>query len=239
MDFLAKGLDNNRDVVLALLREVAANPMDDGLVFDTATATAEVIRDEDEYTGVRVSMRCRLARAEPAFHVDVNVGDPVWPAPGLVEVPGLLGGVVRLLGYPISAVHAEKIVTALQRGTGNTRWRDFADVYLLCAEHDVDGGDLVHALEEVAAHRQVALAPLSEALAGYAALAQVRWGGWLRRQRLTGRLPGQFADVLTAVYSFSDPALRAEVAGARWNQVQRAWTPSTDLAGGRARPDGQ
>jgi len=25
-------------------------------------------------------------------------------------------------------VHAEKIVTAIQRGTANTRWRDFGDV---------------------------------------------------------------------------------------------------------------
>ena len=164
VDFLAKGIANDRDVVLALLREVAAHPGDDGLVFDTSAASAEVIRDEDEYTGVRVSMRCRLARAELAFHVDVNVGDPVWPPPGVVEVPGLLGGVVRLLGYPISAVHAEKIVTALQRGTGNTRWRDFADIYLLCAQQDVDGGDLIRALGDVATHRQVVLAPLSEAL---------------------------------------------------------------------------
>jgi Nucleotidyl transferase AbiEii toxin, Type IV TA system len=227
VDFLANGLANDRDVVLAMLREVAANPMDDGLVFDTWTSSAEVIRDEDEYTGVRVSMRCRLSRAELAFHVDVNVGDPVWPPPGEVEVPGLLGGVVRLLGYPISAVHAEKIVTALQRGTGNTRWRDFADIYLLCAQQDVDGGDLIHALEDVAAHRQVVLAPLSEALEGYAELAQVRWGAWLRRQRLAGRLHGQFAEVLVAVYAFSDPALRAEVAGSRWNQFQSAWTPAS------------
>jgi hypothetical protein len=76
VDFLAMGLANERDVVLAMLLEVAANPVDDGLVFDTSTAAAEVIRDEDEYTGVRVSMRCRLSRAELAFHVDVNVGDP-------------------------------------------------------------------------------------------------------------------------------------------------------------------
>jgi hypothetical protein len=32
------------------------------------------------------------------------------------------------------------------------------------AQQDVDGADLIHALEDVAAHRQVVLAPLSEAL---------------------------------------------------------------------------
>ena len=64
------------------------------------------------------------------FHVDVNVGDPVWPVPGPVEVPRLLGGSVTLLGYPLTMILAEKIVTGVERGTANTRWRDYADVYL-------------------------------------------------------------------------------------------------------------
>ena len=33
-------------------------------------------------------------------------------------------------------MYAEKIVTALQRGTANTRWRDFADIYLLRTQQD-------------------------------------------------------------------------------------------------------
>jgi hypothetical protein len=32
-------------------------------------------------------------------------------------------------------VLAEKIITAVQRGTANTRWRDFVDVYLLTGAH--------------------------------------------------------------------------------------------------------
>jgi hypothetical protein len=44
-------------------------------------------------------------------------------------LPRLRGGEpIELRGYPIHMVHAEKIVTAIQRGTANTRWRDFGDV---------------------------------------------------------------------------------------------------------------
>lgn len=32
-------------------------------------------------------------------------------------------------------VYSEKIVTAVARGTVNTRWRDFADMYLLARRH--------------------------------------------------------------------------------------------------------
>jgi hypothetical protein len=52
-------------------------------------------------------------------------------------------------------VHAEKIVTAVARGTVNTRWRDFADVYLLSRRHPLIGADLTDSVRQVARHRQV------------------------------------------------------------------------------------
>jgi hypothetical protein len=43
-------------------------------------ATAAVIRGEDAHRGVRVTMNAELAAARH-FRVDVNVGDPITPAP--------------------------------------------------------------------------------------------------------------------------------------------------------------
>ena len=84
--------------------------------------SAEVIREEDDYSAVRVHVETRLASARLPFHVDVNVGDPIWPEPITVALPRLRGGEpIELRGYPIHMVHAEKIVTAAQRGTANTR----------------------------------------------------------------------------------------------------------------------
>src|ERR1035437_2247941 len=96
-----------------------------------AAPLAEVIRDEDEYSGVRVRLVGHLSRARIPFHVDVNVGDPFVPLPAQVEVPRLLGGAITVRGYPLSMVFAEKIVTAVQRGTVNTRWRDYADTIVV------------------------------------------------------------------------------------------------------------
>lgn len=227
VDFLAKDLQNDRDVVLQLCSRIARAERNDGLDFDVGSARAELIRDDDEYSGVRVSMRCELAQAHLSFHIDVNVGDPVWPAPRMVEVPKLLGGTIRLLGYPITAVHAEKIVTAIQRGTANTRWRDFADIYLLNAQEDVDGDNLIRALQEVATHRGAQLIPLQETLQGYPALAQTRWTAWVHRQTLTDRLPRAFGELLESVYAFTDPAIREVVTGHRWDHLSRSWI-STD-----------
>ena len=224
VDLLATDLHVQTDTVLSLVRDITALPRDDGLVFDPASAAAHVIRDEDEYSGVRVTMTATLGRVRLTFHADVNVGDPVWPPPGPVTVPGLLGGHVELLGYPLPTVYAEKIVTALQRGTANTRWRDFADVYLLRTQQDVDGTDLTAALTKVAEHRGVRLAPLSQTLTDYAQIGQTRYRAWVQRRDLTGRLPHQFADLLDGVHQFANPALTGHVTGRRWDHDALTWT---------------
>jgi hypothetical protein len=60
-------------------------------------------------------------------------------------------------GFPLSMEFAEKIVTAAQRGTVNTRWRDYADIALLSAAHDVNGDELAASIDVVATHRNATL----------------------------------------------------------------------------------
>jgi hypothetical protein len=224
IDMQANAIAGETEQVLSLVREIAAIGLEDGLVFNTDTASADSIRDEDEYSGVRISLTATLATAKLALHVDINIGDPIWPAPRTVDLPRLLGGTISLSGYPLSMVYAEKITTAVQRGTVNTRWRDFADLYLLTSRHAVDGDELHRALAEVAAHRTAELAALVEVLDGYAAIAQARWAAWRRKQLLDDRLPASFAEVLDAVISFADLVLTNAVAGRHWEPTTRMWT---------------
>lgn len=99
--------------------------------FLQGTITAAAIRDDDVYPGVRASLEARLATARLKFSVDFNVGDPAIPAPIRTAVPLLLGNPIEVLAYPKVMVVAEKLVTALQRGRASTRWRDFADLFML------------------------------------------------------------------------------------------------------------
>lgn len=157
------------------------------------------------------------------FHVDVNVGDPVWPAPQQIVLPRLLDGEIVLAGYPLPMVHAEKVLTAVQRGVANTRWRDFADIYTLASRHDVNGDELAAAITRVAEHRGLRLVLLSEILDGYAVLAQRRWVAWRRKHRLDDRLPERFQEALDVVITFADPGLSGETVNRVWYAAQRAW----------------
>jgi len=154
----------------------------------------------------------------------VNLGDPIWPAPNQIEVPRLLGGeAIRLAGYPLHMVHAEKIVTAVQRGVVNTRWRDFGDVWTLSAQHAVAGRALHTAIKHVAVFRNAELHPLRDVLDGYPAIAQPRWALWRRKQRLS-LLPADFADLLDDFTAFADPALTGAVGDRTWDPTARTWT---------------
>lgn len=224
IDLQAQAVGNHPAAILATVTEIAVTRLDDGVVFDASTATAGAIRDEDRYPGVRVSMTSRLSTARPGFHVDISVGDPIIPAPATVALPRVLGGQITMPGYPLAMVHAEKIVTAISRGTTSTRWRDYADMYLLSRHHPIDGTELGTDISEVAGHRATQLAPLAQVLSGYGLIGQQRWDAWRRKQRLDDRLPSQFTDVVDAVTTFADPAIIGTASSQHWNPATGTWS---------------
>jgi len=63
IDLAAQGLENSAERVLVLIRDIAAIAVADGLIFNAEHATAETIRDDDQYSGVRVTLGGQLSRA--------------------------------------------------------------------------------------------------------------------------------------------------------------------------------
>jgi len=223
IDFAAHALRNTESEILGLVQKIARTSLDDGVEFDADQATAEVIRDEEEYSGIRVTLGGTLSRALIRLHVDVNVGDPIWPGPQQVQLPRLLDGVLTVRGYPLEMVLAEKLSTAIARGTANTRWRDFVDMHVLAQRHGIDGDRLRTSLVKVAQHRAITLSPLSTSLEGYEDIAQSRWTAWLKKQRLETTVPTEFRSVLEYLGKFADPVIKDEVAGKSWDPAQHSW----------------
>lgn len=224
VDMQAQDLDNAAETVRDAVATIAGLTIDDGLKFVTDEATSEVVRDKDEYSGVRVSIPVQLATAKLKLKVDVNVGDPISPGPQDVDVPRLLTeDVISLRGYPLHMVHAEKIVTAYQRGIASTRWRDFYDIFTLAKTHTVDGDAITRALKEVSDFRQAQPMPLVDALQGYADVAQDRWAAWRKKYLLEDAVPEQFDELLDAVSTFADPAIAGDAAGKSWTPDAWQW----------------
>ncbi len=217
-----------RNLVAAIAATLLPADSDDGLTFDLSDVRA---RPSEKAIGTAACASVwspALATAREPFHVDVNVGDPIWPGPVEVFLPRLLAAdPIHLRGYPMEMVLAEKIVTALQRGQASTRWRDFGDIYQVTGRRSFRAGDIRRTLQAVADFRRVALPTLDELLDGYAAIGQPRWAPWRAKLQLTGLLPVEFANVLDALRAFANPILSGSVVDtATWDPDSRMWQSS-------------
>ena len=206
IDLAGTDVDGDLTAIASIVADIVTVNLDDGLD-QLAIAKVEEIRDDASYPGIRATVTGQLDRAKLRFHVDINIGDPLWPEPDLVELPQLLHAEpIPVRAYSAELILAEKIVTAIQRGTASTRWRDFVDIAAL-AQTQLDMTHLSAALQMVADHRRVSIRPLANVLDGYADLAQSRWSAWRNRQALH-TTPEQFADLLDQVITFADPLLQ-------------------------------
>jgi len=199
----------------------------DGVEFLPETISTSVIRDSAAYSGVRVTMGARLATAQVKLRLDINFGDPVTPAPQTVAIPALRPGFdpIRVLGYPLETVLAEKLVTALELRQANTRVRDFVDIYLLTGTQAVNCGTLRQALNETAAFRSVQLTPLADATRS---LGSVRASNYAAFRRGLGAVAAalleQFSDTIAAAVAFIDPVIDGLDDEAEWDASSRRWT---------------
>jgi hypothetical protein len=164
--------------------------------------------------------------------LDINFGDPVTPGPQVIELPALRPDTqpVRLLGYPIETVLAEKITSAITLGAASTRVRDWADVYTLTGAHPIRHATARKALVATSNFRGVGLIPLSQAIG---ILVQLRTQTYLIYRRQLGadgeHLPAEFNQVVAEVVRFADP-LNEEHPEAWWNPVERRWNFQAKLS---------
>lgn len=210
--------------LLAVVEAVATVAVDDALAIDPARTDIRLIREGDDYSGLRVKIFARVYTSAVSFHLDISTGDPIWSDPRSVTVPRILGGEFEMLGYPLVMVVAEKAVTMLTRGTTSTRWRDIVDLRNFSLSHDFSASEVRGASQRVADFRQVALTSIAVATAGWPAIAQPKWAAWRRKLSLRGICLESFDDQLTDVIQFVDPVFNGAVeADEVWDSATQRW----------------
>lgn len=214
-DLLARHLPHDHATVVDRVRDVAnySLPNDDGVDYLTETITVQTIREDADYAGVRITMDCRVSTAAVKLKLDVNVGDPVTPAPQLIELLSQRPDTpaVTVLGYPIETVLAEKTSTAVALGEANTRVRDYADLHTLTGRHTLSYARMREALLATAGHRVVALLPLSDVIGALPTIWQPAYDAFRRRLGPDGtHLPMNLAEVVADVIRFVDSLIDNE-----------------------------
>ncbi len=221
IDLQALGISNDAESLKEVTVQIASIVHMDGIEFKTETTSATVIRDQAEYSGIRVAMEASIHSANLRLKIDFSVGDPISPEPTITQIESVMPGSdpITILGFPITMVLAEKIATTASRGTANTRWRDFADILAIVRSNDIDGSTMHGSLRVVAEYREIELRPLAETLTGFGDHVQARWALWLGRQSLGDQLPGGFDTVVDHIATFADPVISEEA-------INKSWSPS-------------
>lgn len=130
MDTAVRGLPMEEDKIVAILKEILAIDVDDGIEF--LWQSIEPIRDEDAYNNFRIHLKAQYGKISSPMKIDVTTGDAITPAAVQYDYPLLFEDrSVPVMAYTLETVLAEKYETVIRRNIGTTRARDFYDLYTL------------------------------------------------------------------------------------------------------------
>jgi len=217
LDLLGRGtIDIAR--LAEVFREVCEVVVDDdGLAFDAKSVRGERIREDLEYEGVRIHLGARLGVARVSIQVDIGFGDAVTPRPQKVAFPTLLDfPAPELKAYPREPVVAEKFQAMVVLGMGNSRMKDFYDVWSLARAFEFDGGTISRSIRATFERRRTPL-PTEDPLALSPSFAddrvkQTQWRAFVRKGRLLTEAP-PLPDVIGVLRGFLMPPVNALVEG--------------------------
>lgn len=224
LDLLGSGDDAVPTVEGVVVDVLQSQVPSDGVEFDETSIRGEVIREEQEYHGVRVRLEARLAGARIPVQVDVAFGDVVIPQPEIIEYPTLLDlPSPRIRAYSPAPVIAEKFQAIVALGIANTRMKDFYDLWVLADRLEFDGATLREAIHATFERRKTPI-PTEPPVALTAefyddAAKQAQWDAFLQRSGLEApALP----EVAAACWSFLRPVAEAAL---RDVTFQKIWRP--------------
>jgi predicted nucleotidyltransferase component of viral defense system len=233
VDLLCRG-DNSITEIEAIFREVCeVDVVPDGLEFDRATVKGELIKADREYPGVRIRLTAFIAGTPTRINlqIDVGFGDIVTPAPQLMSLPALLADLPapQLYAYNRETVIAEKFEAMVLLGIGNTRMKDFYDLWYL-SQHFTFEGDLLGRAIAATFDRRRTPIPTDTPLALTSEFAddetkQRQWGAFVRKGKLNddGLVLSQIRSIL---HDFLMPPIIAIDEGVEFDLVwssDRGW----------------
>ncbi len=130
IDATIKGIPVNEAQIMQMFKEISDIKIDDSVEFEVL-GIAE-IRESDEYSGFRVSLRANYPPMAIPLKLDITTGDKITPREIEYNFKLLTEDrTISILAYNIETILAEKLETIISRADLNTRLRDYYDVYIL------------------------------------------------------------------------------------------------------------
>lgn len=130
MDTTIQGLPMTEKNMERILKEILSIDVRDGISFELMRL--QPIREDDEYNNFCASINAGYGKMNIPMKIDITTGDEITPRQidyrykFMFEEKSVL-----VKAYTLETILAEKYETVMRRNIGNTRARDFYDLFVL------------------------------------------------------------------------------------------------------------
>ena len=129
LDVTLKGITLNTDTLISVFNKIVVLSES---IFLFHVESAESIRGEDKYGGVRLKISASYEHLQEYVFIDITTDDAITPRQIKYQVLSVFDGKeIDIWSYNLETILAEKIETILSRGELSTRPRDRYDVFVL------------------------------------------------------------------------------------------------------------
>jgi len=213
IDLLSFG-DNDVPHLVEVFQQIVSRDDGDGLVFDADSVTGIEIKEDADYSGVRITGFAYLAKAKIPFQVDIGYGDVVVPEAEEAQLPSFLDlPPPQLRIYPVYVVIAEKFQAMVMLGVANSRMKDFYDIKTIACAMMLDGQLLFDAIKATFERRKTDIEIEIEPLYVFSETfkqdkdKQMQWAAFLNKNGLEKGT--SFSDVVNEIQHFLEPVYQA------------------------------
>ena len=130
MDTTIQGLPMTEQEMEKILKEILGIDVEDGIYFEFIGM--QPIREDDEYNNFCASISAKYGKMNIPMKIDITTGDKITPRQidygykFMFEEKSVL-----VKAYTLETILAEKYETVIRRNIGNTRARNFYDLFVL------------------------------------------------------------------------------------------------------------
>lgn len=129
LDVTLKGITLKTDTLISVFNKIVVLSES---IFLFHVESAESIRGEDKYGGVRLKISASYEHLQEYVFIDITTDDAITPRQIKYQVLSVFDGKeIDIWSYNLETILAEKIETILSRGELSTRPRDRYDVFVL------------------------------------------------------------------------------------------------------------
>ena len=231
IDLMAQLITNDAERMKQIFTEILLVDAEDAIKYDLNTLEVHNITEFKKYHGLNVSVVALLDKTRIPVTIDIGYNDIIVPDKVMMTYPTILDfDAPEIYAYSLESVIAEKLEAIVSNGLGNSRYKDFYDIYVLSTEKSFNEMDLANAIKVTFNHRNTVL---TENISGFTEefygdrLHESRWASFLKKKKIENA--SSLTEIIHEDSKFIIPLVSNILNGTVsnntvWDHKQRMWT---------------